>query len=147
MRWNTVEIGIKRRFFGSNDSISLELFQNIDVLRFRRSFKEMAGQLKLKMFQSLRKYFQILGTYSPGPDESRLFNLKNIFTLFCYIQLFISAVAFTLFKAKTVIEFGLNYYGYMTELLCVFVISTQIYQMNNILKLIEDCEDFIEKSK
>lgn len=107
----------------------------------------MAHQIEIRLFQSLQSYYQILGTFSPESDSSHQFKPRNIFTLFCYTQLFVSAVAFTIFKATTIIEFGLNYYGYMTELLCVFVILTHIYRMNDILKLIENCEDFIAKSK
>lgn len=52
-----------------------------------------------------------------------------------------------MFEATQVVEFGLNYYGYMTEVLCAFAITTQIYRMVDILELIENCEEFIEKSK
>lgn len=107
----------------------------------------MAGQIKVQLFQSLRKYFEILGTFSPESDNSGRFNSRNIFTLLLYIQMFAAVLACTLFKATTVIEYGLNYYGYVTEVLHVFVISTQIFRMINIIKLIENCEKFIEKSE
>lgn len=107
----------------------------------------MAGQTEIKLFQSLRRYFQILGTYSPESNENRKFNPRNVFVLFCYTQLFVSVLAFTLFKAKAVVEFGLNYYGYMTEVLCIFVVLLQTYRMDDITKLIENCEKFVEMSK
>lgn len=105
----------------------------------------MAGQTKL--FQSLRKYFQILGTLSLESDENPSINPRNAFVLFCYIQLFISSVAFTMFEAETVTDYGLNYYAYTSELLCVFVISTQIRRMAIISTFIENCEEFIARSK
>lgn len=107
----------------------------------------MADQTKIKLFQSLRKYFQILGTFSPESDQNRAFNRRNVSVLFFYIQMFASVLAFTLLKAQTVAEFGLNYYGYMTELVCISAISLQIYRKIETFKLISNCEEFIEKSK
>lgn len=107
----------------------------------------MANQIKIQTFQSLRKYFQTLGTLSPKSENRHPFNLRNTFVLFCYFQMFASVLAFTMFKATTVVEFGLNYYGYMTEVLCAFVILTQIYRMVDILELIGKCEQFMQKSK
>lgn len=102
---------------------------------------------KIELFLSLRKYFQILGSYSPESEKKRSFNPRNIFTLFCYIQLFLSVLAFTFFRAETIIEYGLNYYGYVTEALHTFVILSQIFGMAGILELIENCEGFIDNSK
>lgn len=107
----------------------------------------MASEMKIKLFQSLRKYFQTLGTLSPESNENHRFNPRNVFVLCCYIQMFASVLAFTMLKATAVVEFGLNYYGYMTEVLCVFAILTQIYCMVDILALVESCEKFIEMSK
>lgn len=107
----------------------------------------MAGPIKIKLFQSLRKYFETLGTLSPETEDNHPFNWRNTFVLFGYFQLFASVLAFTMFEATQVVEFGLNYYGYMTEVLCAFAITTQIYRMVDILELIENCEEFIEKSK
>lgn len=107
----------------------------------------MADETKIKLFQSLREYFQILGFFPPTSDHSRPFNWRNVLVLFFYIQMFASVLAFTLFRAKTVVEFGLNYYGYMTELVCISAILLQIYQKFETFKLIADCEEFIEKSK
>ena len=107
----------------------------------------MADEKRIKLFQSLRKYFRILGTFSPESDENHLFNPRNVFVLICYIQMLLSVLAFTLFKATKVVEFGLNWYGYVTEVLCVFNILLLIYRMADISKLIKNCEDFIQFSK
>lgn len=117
-----------------------------DIPNDRRHIK-MAIQKKIKLFQSLFEYFQILGTFSPELNENRKLNQRNIFVLFCYIQLIVSAFAFTLFKATTLIEFGLNFYGYVTQSLCTFIVLLQIYRMLDILKFIENCEKLIEMSK
>lgn len=124
-------------------SVSLKYFG----LSWCHIIRKMADQTKIKLFQSLRKYFQILGTLSPDSDQNRPFNRRNVFVLFFYIQMFASVLAFTLLKAQTVAEFGLNYYGYMTELVCISAISLQIYRKIETFKLISNCEEFVEKSK
>lgn len=111
------------------------------------TFEGMADQSRIKLFQSLRKYLQTLGTFSPKSEKKRSFIPENIFVQFCYIQMFASVLAFTIFKANTVVDFCLNYYAYTTELLCIFTVASQLYQMDNISKLIRNCEEFIEKSK
>lgn len=105
----------------------------------------MTNKPKIKLFQSLRKYFQILGTYSPELHTNRPFNPRNVFVLICYIQLFVSSLAFSLFEARSVNEYGRNYYGYMTELLFVFIVASQICRMADISKFIENCEEFIAR--
>lgn len=107
----------------------------------------MVIRKKIKLFQSLLEYFQILGTFSLELNENRRLNQRNIFVLFINIQFMVSAFAFTLFKAKTFIEYGLNFYGYMTQSLCIIVVSLQIYRMLDILKFIENCEKLIEMSE
>lgn len=107
----------------------------------------MAHQIKIKLFQSLQKYFQILGTFSPESNEIHLFKPRNIFVHICYAQMFISVLGFTLLKETTVVEFCLNYYACTAELMCMFIIASQTCRMGDISKLIENCEEFIEKSK
>lgn len=107
----------------------------------------MAIRNKIKLFESLLSYFHILGTFSPDSSKNRRLNQRNVFVLFIYIQLIVSAFAFTLFKAESLIEYGLNFYGYVTQSLCTFIVLFQIYRMLDILKFIENCELLIERSK
>lgn len=107
----------------------------------------MANRHKIKLFESLLSYFQILGTFSPESIENRRFNPRNVFVLFIYIQLIVTAFAYTLFKAQNPIEYGLNFYGYVTQSLCTFVVLLQMYRMLDILKFIENCEKFIARRK
>lgn len=101
---------------------------------------------EIKLFQSLLKYFQILGTFSSELSENRGLNQRNVVVQFINVQLIVSAVAFTLLKAETLIEYGLNFYAYVTQSLCTFFIFLQIYRMLEILKFIKNCEKFIEQS-
>lgn len=107
----------------------------------------MVSQIKIQSFHCLRQYYRILGTYPPAVDNNRRFNLRNILTIFCYLQMCLTLLAFTMFKARKIVEFGLNYYGYVTEVMCMFVILSQIYQMADILTLIQNCEKFVESSE
>lgn len=107
----------------------------------------MATQTKIKLFQSLRKYFQILGIFSSGWNESRLLNSRNVFVLSWYIQATATALTYTLSEATTIVEYGLEYYALSSELVTIFAISSHICQMASISKFVENSEGFIEKSK
>lgn len=103
----------------------------------------MAGSIQL--FQSVKKYSQTLGIY---PDSQlNLFNFRNLFAIFCFFVNCISALAFFLFKANTILEYGVAFYSVISQLYIFYILFVQMWQMSNILKLIARFEKFIEKSK
>lgn len=107
----------------------------------------MANVNEIRLFESVLEYFQILGTFSPKRSENGRINKRNLFVFFIYLQLIVPAFAYTLFKAQTLIEFGLNFYAYFTQSLCTFIISLLIYRMLDILTFIDNCKKLIEISK
>lgn len=61
--------------------------------------------------------------------------------------MFISTAGYFLFKATTFFERAETFYVSLTELICVFNFLNQFWQMSKILDLIQQFEDFIEKSE
>lgn len=106
----------------------------------------MAGSIKL--FQHLQNhYYQAMGIYLPQPNQQCSPNWRNLSTVFFIGQLFIAALFFLLFKAKSTFEYGTNFYASISESCCLSYFFIQYCQMANISKLIESCEEFIENSE
>lgn len=105
----------------------------------------MAGSIKL--FQYLQSYYyQAMGIHLPQSNQKCSANWRNLFAVFSIAILFLEAFAFLLFKAKTTFEYGTNFYTSISEYCCLLYFFIQYRQMPNISKLIESCEEFIEKS-
>lgn len=107
----------------------------------------VAKTSKIKLFQSIQKFLNIQGIYPLQSNQSTPYNGKNLFFLFCYVQMFISATAFCLFKAKSMYEFGLTFYASLTELQTIVYFTIILWKVDKVLKLIGNLENFIEKSK
>lgn len=105
----------------------------------------MAGSKKL--FQFVQKLFKILGIRPPQKNETLSFNSRNLFFLFCYAQLFLSMIAFFLFKAKTMLEYGSSFFMFITQFIIALFFLILMWRITNILKLIAEFEQFIEKSE
>lgn len=106
----------------------------------------MVGPIRL--FQSLRGYYQMMGIYSPESSNQRYsINGRNSFFLFCYTQLLISSVLFLLFEAETTLEFGAAIYALLAESFCIWYFLMKMWRMPRILRLIDGFDAFMEKSK
>lgn len=106
----------------------------------------MAGAIKL--FQFLRKCYQIIGIYPPETNQKNYpFNSKNIIFMIFFVQVLFSCSAFLLFNATSAYDYGLSFYMAATELLLLVYYPIIIFKMPDILTLIGNFEKFIEKSK
>lgn len=105
----------------------------------------MAG--KIKLFQSVQKYHQTMGIFQLQPNQKWLtFNARNLLFLMSFAQLIVAPIAFSIFHAKTTIEFGSCYYAYISEIGSAIYFLIQMWQINNFCELIEHFEEFIEES-
>lgn len=102
---------------------------------------------KLKLFQSVKKFQQIQGICPPSPHQRTPFNGRNLFILFCFAQMFLSATAFILFEAQSMYEFGLTLYASLTELQTFTCFICILCKITKYFELIENMENFIAKSK
>lgn len=106
----------------------------------------MAGRIKL--FQSVQKYHRTMGIYQLQPNQRWLtFNSRNLLFLVSFIQMLVTTIGFSIFHAKTTIEYGACYYAYISEIGSTTYFLLQMCQITNFSKLIEHFEEFIEESK
>lgn len=101
----------------------------------------------MKLFQSVQKYYRTLGVYAPQSNQNYAFNWRNLVVLFALTQGFIFTMAFCLLQAKTVREYGDSFYVSVTEFADAIYFLSNIWKMRKFFKLIEQFENFIEKSK
>lgn len=102
----------------------------------------------VKIFQSLRKFYEMAGYYpSQSSNQNPQFNVKNLFMLISIIQFFTASIAFFLFAATSINEHADCLYICSTCGASTIHILTHIYKIGQILQLIENFEKFIEKSE
>lgn len=102
---------------------------------------------KMELFQSLFQYLEFMGIYSLKTHQPQTFNMKILFVLSSIALLGISVIAFVLIEAETVVDFGICFYGIVSDLSNSLDYMIIIWRMPIILKLIGNCEKFIEMSK
>lgn len=101
----------------------------------------------IKLFQFTQKLYHSIGIHPPQSDENHLINIKNGLCIFTWIQMGTLSGAFFLFKAKRLDEYGISFHVAVSVAAGLFYFITNIYQLKNILKLIERFEEFIGLSK
>lgn len=101
----------------------------------------------IQLFKSVRKYFQLLGIDQPPLNGTSLIHWRISLALFWYIQHFITVFAFFIFEARTVIEYGTSFFGFIMMIYCVLYFLILIWQRPRIFQLIESFEQFIQQSK
>lgn len=106
----------------------------------------MAGGIKL--FQLLRKIYQIMGYHSSQSANQNLScNARNLLMFFSIIQFFAISICFFLFEAKSINEHADCLYICSTCGVCATYVLTHLCEFEDILQLIDSFEKFIEKSK
>lgn len=108
----------------------------------------MTGRDKIKLFKFIRKIYHHIGI---SPSESNpkhsLINLKHWFIILCNAQFFLSSTAYLLFKASSMIEYGMAFFISTSIVASTAVYLIFFYKVKNILNYIEKCEGFIEQSE
>lgn len=106
------------------------------------SNKTMAHPQKLKLFLMVQKFYQTMGLNSPN-----LWNWRNLFFSSSVLLHFFGAIGFFLFKSTSVSEYGLCFFGCISDLYSMSDFGLTQWRKREILKLIKMCEKFIEISK
>ena len=107
----------------------------------------MAGG-SIKLFQFTQKYCQTFGICPPQPNQNRYnLNLASWCILFFLNQAFMSIVAFLLFEADSMNEFGIKIFACLTILASDIYSLVAYWQVEIIPKFVENWEKFIEKSE
>lgn len=101
----------------------------------------------IKLFQSVRKFYQNIGIYPSQPNQNCSPNAKNILIFSSLILLGILSSAFFLFQAKSIGEYGFSFYTSISELNIAVVVTLLALEMPKLLNLIDGMEQFITRSK
>lgn len=105
----------------------------------------MAGAT-IKLFQSVHQFYHDMGIYPSQPNQNRKPNAKNVFVLLSAIQLCITSLAFFLFEANSITEYGISFYMSLSELTITVYFLIVAWKIPKNLKLIDEMEQFITKS-
>lgn len=103
-------------------------------------------QFRMKLFQCVEQLHQALGIQPTPSSLNTSFNLKNVFALFCIVHLFATSTVFLLFEAETVANMSDSFYVSISALSCICNLLISIWRVQQIIRLIEKFEQFIEKS-
>lgn len=103
--------------------------------------------ITMKLFQCTQKFFRMLGLHPPQHCQNSSFNLKNILIILLLVIGFLDAIAFLLFQAKSVKEFGDSFYVSATEWGTLVYFSIHVRKMTNVSNLIERFGGLVQKSK
>lgn len=107
---------------------------------------KMAGSIKL--FQFLQKCYQTIGIHpSQRNHKPLLINCTKWIFVICQTQLLFSTVAFFVFEAESMFEYGFGFFALIAIINGIVIYLILIWQSENIVEFIENCEDFIVESK
>lgn len=105
----------------------------------------MAGG-PIKLFQFNRKYCQAAGIVLPNQNHFT-FNSINLVVVICLVQLGLASVAFLLYDAQSMQEYGATFYGLSCIIEGFLAYFITIWKIKEIFEFTENCETFIGKSK
>lgn len=89
-----------------------------------------------------------MGTFpSQSSQKADSINVRNKICLICDGQMTFTAFAYCLFEAKTIFEYGFGFYIVICMINGIVLDLLFTWKCENILKLIENCEEFMKKSK
>lgn len=102
---------------------------------------------KIKLFSYIRNSFERVGINPPKTNQNQLISSKNVFFLIYNTQIFISMVISCVTSATSFFELALSFYLCTTTFVITLLYVLSILHCVNIHDLIENYEQFIEKSK
>lgn len=104
----------------------------------------MAGSFKL--FQFVQQWHQAIGIY---PSQSNQWpsqiNSTNVIFLFCCAQFAFTTIVFLFVEATSMFEYGLAFFGLIGIINGIVIYLIFIWQSQNTLDFIKNCNRFIEK--
>lgn len=102
----------------------------------------------IKLFQLVTSWYQTMSVYSPQSNHQvHSINRNFLFFTLSIALNFSSTFAYFLLKANTIEDYGITFYTSMAGLCALADVLIIFWQTPTILRLIENCEQFIEKSE
>lgn len=102
---------------------------------------------KIQMFRLAKKYFKTMGVDSLQSNRPSPLNIKNLLFFLFLTICFVDGTIFLIFRANSIIEYGLSFYMSITQFSILFVFSTVLLKVTKIFELIDDIDEFIETSE
>lgn len=104
----------------------------------------MDGSDSIRLFAILREIYRMMGI---DPPQNNAFNPKNLFFFLSTLIGFLSIAAYFLFKAHSAEEYVNTFHMLVTSFVFLLYFSEIVLQMPAITHLIQQFEEFIEKSE
>lgn len=101
----------------------------------------------IKFASSVKQFYHTMGIYPKQPNHYYSINARNLFFSLSMTLISISTTAFFIFKAKSIGEHIETLYIATTQMTGLFIFLVSFWKMPKILKIIEDAEELIQKSK
>lgn len=101
----------------------------------------------MKICQVVIEYGALIGVNQPRLGEKQHFNRRNLVISLIYCVYFISITAFLLFDAHTFRKYTEVFFTWMTVLMVYFGYSNFILKTNDLFRLRDNVEKFIENGK
>lgn len=100
-----------------------------------------------QLFQFIQKTHQAIGIHPSQSEQKQCsINLKNKIFLFVNAENTVTTIAFIVFDAKSIIDYGIAFFVMSTTINITIIHSLFTWQVENTLKFFENCEEFIEMS-
>lgn len=102
----------------------------------------------IRLFQFNQKFHRFIGIYSSHPNQEQYsLNLKNFICFIVLTQYGLTVGAYLVLEANSIVDYAFAFIGLISIAYCMLIYVLFIWQLENTLKFIENCERFIAKSK
>lgn len=101
------------------------------------------------LFQFIQKFYQTIGIYSCVEKSLKkcAINPRNMIILILLTLYTLTMVAFLLFDAETMFDYGFGFYAIIAIINFILNYLLFIWKFEKTVIFIENCTEFIEKSK
>lgn len=98
----------------------------------------------IKFFHFFQKCHKIIGIYpcQSIPKQHSINPIQIIFLICAFLHILV-IVAYLVFEAKSIFDYGFAFFSLIAVVDIVFVYLILIWQLQNTLQFIRNCEDFI----
>lgn len=101
----------------------------------------------MKLFRIVLKHLEVMGIYTMHTHQAHRFNAKILLFSLSMAMMLLSYLAYCLFESTSIMDYGNSFFGFIAEISNLVDFLITIWRLPLILKLIDDLEKFIGKSK
>lgn len=101
----------------------------------------------MKLFEIVRKLFNILGIFPCQENINRTFHMKNVAILLYQIIVITTTGSYLVFRAESIYECGELVFVCMSHFICLYGRMTVTLNMSTMYSLIEEFEKFMQTRK